>query len=66
MTGKVGRGITGRLSSLSFHTITYASYVLPLLPSFFSLSVLEAPVNSSVSNKETDWQLNPSSLDSAT
>lgn len=66
LTGKVGRGITGRyLHSYSIHII-YASYLLSLLPSFFSLSVLESPVNSSVSTKETDWQLNPPVLDSAT
>lgn len=66
MAGEVGRGITGRLSSFSFHTITYASYILSSLSSLFSLSVLETQVNSSVSTKETDWQLNPSSLHSAT
>lgn len=61
-----GHSIRSRLSSPSFHAIIFVSCLLLLLSSFLFLSPLESPVSFSVSTRETDWQLNPPSLDSAT
>lgn len=55
MSLSLGSDTTGRVFSLDFPLNVYVSRVLLQLP-----SVLESPVKSSMSTKETDGQLNPS------
>eukprot|EP00066_Takifugu_rubripes_P011451 XP_011600717.1 PREDICTED: zinc finger protein 385A-like [Takifugu rubripes] len=54
MSLSLGSDTTGRVFSLEFQLNIYVSHVLLQL-----LSVLESPVKSSMSTKETDGQLNP-------
>lgn len=54
MSLSLGSDTTGRVFSLEFQLNIYVSHVLLQL-----LSVLESPVKSPMSTKETDGQLNP-------